>query len=384
MSITVAMEINEESNLVYKKESGHMKKTYPCVEVDLAKLTHNVKTILAMCNEKHIDVSMVTKVFCAQRPIVEAILQAGIKSVADSRVLNLKEIYDLDCTKIMLRIPMGSEVHNVVQYSDLSFNSELATITKLGLAAKDLNKTHNIVLMVDLGDLREGVLIPDVIKTVEKIIEIDNVNLIGLGTNLSCYGGVIPDKANLGKLIELKLDVEKTFGLTLSVISGGNSSSLYMVMNNTMPKEINQLRIGESIVLGRESAYGRPVPNCYEDAFILKGEIIEIKSKPTLPRGIIGMDAFGNKPNFKDKGIRKRAIIAVGRQDIRLEGLIPIDKNISTFGASSDHLIIDATDCEKELIVGDIVDFKIDYGCLLAAMTSPYVEKYYHHLKNPC
>ena len=231
--------------------------------------------------------------------------------------------------------------------------------------------------MVDLGDLREGVLIKDVNSTVEEIIKSDNIKLIGLGTNLTCYGGVIPDRENLGKLIELKLDVEKTFGLSLPVISGGNSSSLYMAMDDTMPKEINQLRIGESIVLGRETAYGVAVPNCHEDAFILRGEIIEIKSKATVPTGNIGMDAFGNKPSYEDKGIRRRAIVAVGRQDIRLEGLTPVDTDISIFGASSDHLILDVTDSKNELTVGDIVDFKIDYGCLLAAMTSTYVEKYY-------
>jgi predicted amino acid racemase len=354
-----------------------MKKIYPCVEVDLAKLTHNVKNVLAMCNEKHINVTSVTKVFCASNPIVEAILRAGVKSVADSRIMNLKKMKDLNCNKMMLRIPMISEAYEVAKYSDVSLNSELATIVKLGVAARDLNKNHNIILMVDLGDLREGVLVEDVSSVIKEIIKIDNISLIGLGTNLTCYGGVIPERENLGVLIKLKEEMEKSFGLCLPVISGGNSSSLYMVMNDTMPKEINQLRIGESIVLGRETAYGLPVPNCYADSFILKGEIIELKSKQTLPRGTIGMDAFGNKPDFEDKGIRKRAIIAVGRQDIRLEGLTPMDKNISIFGASSDHLILDVTECEKELKVGDIVDFEIDYGCLLAAMTSPYVEKYY-------
>lgn len=356
-----------------------MKKTYPCVEVDLAKLTHNVKKVLAMCNEKNINVTSVTKVFCANKPIVGAILRAGVKSVADSRIMNLKKIEDLNCNKMMLRIPMISESYEVAKYSDVSLNSELSTIVKLGVAAKDLNKIHNIILMVDLGDLREGVLVDDVSSIIKEIIKIDNINLIGLGTNLTCYGGVIPERENLGVLIKLKEEMEKNFGLSLPVISGGNSSSLYMVMNDTMPKEINQLRIGESIVLGRETAYGLPVPNCYDDAFILKGEIIELKSKPTLPTGTIGMDAFGNKPDFKDEGIRKRAIIAVGRQDIRLEGLTPMDAKISVFGASSDHLILDVTDSEKDLTVGDIVDFKIDYGCLLAAMTSPYIEKYYNN-----
>jgi predicted amino acid racemase len=356
-----------------------MSKIYPCVEVDLEKITHNAKTILDLCNKKNIVVAAVTKVFCASNPIAEAMLRGGVTGFADARISNLKKLKDLSSKKLMIRIPMISEASEVVRYSDTSLNSELATIRALNLAAKDLNKTHNILLMVDLGDLREGILIQDVATTVEEIIKLDNIKLIGLGTNLTCYGGVIPDRENLGKLIKLKLDLEKNFGLSLSVISGGNSSSLYMVMNDTMPEEINQLRIGESIVLGRETAYGVAVPNCYEDAFILKGEIIEIKSKATVPTGNIGMDCFGSKPEFEDKGIRKRAIIAVGRQDIRLEGLTPMDENISIFGASSDHLILDVTDSKKELTVGDIVNFKIDYGCLLAAMTSPYVEKYYNN-----
>ena len=356
-----------------------MKKNYPCVVVNLKKLTHNAKTILNMCDKKHIEVTSVTKVFCAQLPIVEAILEAGITRVADSRMLNLKKIKDLNCKKMLLRIPMISEVCEVVDYSDCSLNSEIDTIRELGVAAKNSNKTHNIILMVDIGDLREGVLIEDVVSIVREILKLDNIKLIGIGTNVTCYGGVIPDVENLGRLIKIKSDIEKTFSISLSVISGGNSSSLYMAMNDTMPEEINQLRIGESIVLGRETSFGLTVPNCHEDVFILSGEIVEIKSKPTVPTGAIGMDAFGNIPHFEDKGIRKRAIIALGRQDIRVEGLIPLDTDISIFGASSDHLILDVTDSKKELKVGDVVDFKIDYGCLLAAMTSPYVEKYYNN-----
>jgi len=356
-----------------------MGKKYPCVEVDLKKLTHNVKTILVMCKKKHIDVAAVTKVYCAEMPIVEAILEAGVTQVADSRILNLKKLKDLNCKKMLLRIPMISEASEVVKYSDCSLNSEIDTIVSLSKVAKESNKIHNIILMVDLGDLREGVLVDDVVSIVSKIVKLDNIKLIGIGTNVTCYGGIIPDSENLGKLINLKLEIEKTFDLKLSVISGGNSSSLYMVINDTIPKEINQLRIGEAIVLGRETSFGKPVPNCYDNAFILRGEIVEIKSKPTVPTGTIGMDAFGNRPSFEDKGIRKRAIVAIGRQDIRVEGLTPLDNDISIFGASSDHLILDVTDSKKQLIVGSIVEFKIDYGCLLATMTSPYIEKFYNN-----
>lgn len=354
-----------------------MRKRYPCVEVDLSKVTHNAKEILSMCSKKGINIIGVTKVFCAETSIVQALLDGGITHIGDSRIQNLKKAKDLNCKKTLLRISMESEAEEVVRYSDISMNSELNTIELLAKTAKNLDKIHNIVLMVDVGDLREGVLEEDVIGVVEEILKLENIKLVGLGTNVTCYGGVLPDQNNLGKLIDLKNDIKNLFNIELPIISGGNSSSLYMVMNNTISKEINQLRIGEGIVLGRETAFGQPIPNCYDDAFILKGEIVEIKNKPTVPKGTIGMDAFGQRPHFEDKGIRKRAIVAIGRQDIKVDGLIPLDKNISIFGASSDHLILDVTDSARQFKVGDIVDFKMDYGCLLAAMTSAYVQKYY-------
>lgn len=354
-----------------------MRKEYPCVEVKLSKITHNVKQVLSMCNAKGIEVIGVTKVFCAESPIIQAMLRGGITQVGDSRIQNLKKIKDMKCRKMLLRISMESEVEDVVKYSDVSLNSELDTIKALSKAARRLNKFHNIILMVDVGDLREGVLVEDVIPTAQEIFKLDNINLVGLGTNVTCYGGVLPDRDNLGKLVKLKRQIKELFNIELPLISGGNSSSLYMVMENTMPKGINQLRIGEAIVLGRETSFGKSIPNCYDDAFILKGEIVEIKNKPTVPTGRIGMDAFGQTPHFEDKGIRRRAIIALGRQDVKVDGLIPLDENISIFGASSDHLIIDVTDSKKSFKVGDIVEFKMDYGCLLAAMTSQYVKKYY-------
>ncbi|WP_125154365.1 ornithine racemase Orr [Clostridium rectalis] len=354
-----------------------MRKQYPCVEVNLSKITHNARQILSMCKNRNINVIGVTKVFCAQIPIVEALLKGGINCVGDSRIQNLKRMKKLDCHKMLLRISMESEAEKVVKYSDVSLNSELETIKVLSKKAKQFKLQHNIILMVDIGDLREGVLIEDALDIVKEIIKLDNINLIGIGTNVTCYGGVIPDKNNLNKLVSLRNDIKNIYNLNLPIISGGNSSSLYLVMNNTIPKEVNQLRIGEGIVLGRETSFGYAIPNCYDDAFVLKGEIVEIKDKPTVPTGKIGMDAFGNTPRFQDKGIRKRAIVAVGRQDIKVDGLFPLDKNISIFGASSDHLILDVTDSINILKVGDIIEFKMDYGCILAAMTSNYVKKYY-------
>jgi len=353
-----------------------MKKEYPCIEVTLNKITHNVSEISKLCREKGIDIVGVSKVFCARKEIVNAMLEGGINVIGDSRLENLKKLKDVNCKKLLLRIPMESHAAEVVKYSDISLNSEYETIAVLSKAAKRVNKVHNIILMIDLGDLREGVLESDVLTTVEKILKLPNIMLSGIGTNLTCYGGVIPDKTNLGKLISLKEAIKDKFNIELPIVSGGNSSSLYAVIDNSIPEGINQLRIGEGIVLGRETAYGKDIPNCYKDAFILKGEIIEIKDKPSIPIGNIGLDAFGETPHFKDKGIMKRAIVALGRQDIAPEGLKPLDGEIEVIGASSDHLILDITNSCIKYEVGDVVDFTIDYGCLLRAMTSPYIKKY--------
>jgi predicted amino acid racemase len=354
-----------------------MKKEYPCIEVNLNKVTENTGEIIKICRQKNIQVVGVSKVFCGRLPIVMAMINGGIEIVGDSRIENLKKIQKLKCRKMLLRIPMESHAAEVVRYCDISLNSELDTITKLSEAASKINKLHHIILMIDLGDLREGVLEEDVDSTVNSILKLSNIKLCGLGTNLTCYGGVIPDKINLGKLVQLNDSIKEKYGIELSIISGGNSSSLYAVLDGSIPEGINQLRIGEAIILGRETAFGSEVPNCHNDAFILKGEIIEIKEKPSVPIGEIGVNAFGEIPRFENKGIIKRAIVALGRQDIVPEGMEPLDKNAYILGASSDHLIVDISKSLIAYKVGDVMHFTMSYACLLAAMTSPYVRKYY-------
>ncbi|WIF94390.1 ornithine racemase Orr [Caminicella sporogenes] len=349
----------------------------PRLEIELSKIRHNTKTLVKLCNKQGIDLAGVTKVFCAIPEVAEAMVESGVKVLADSRIENLKKLKNINCPKMLLRLPMVSQVHEVVKYADISLNSEIKTIEKLSEEALKLGKVHNVILMLDLGDLREGVWagINNVEEIVEKILKLKGVKLIGIGTNLTCYGGVIPSKENLGKLQEIAEKISKKFDIELKIISGGNSSSIHLVQKNEMPMRINNLRLGESIVLGRETAYGNIIENTYQDAFKLVAEVIELKEKPSVPIGEIGMDAFGNKPTFEDKGIRKRAILAIGRQDVNPDNLIPVDEKIEILGASSDHLIVDVTDSEKKYKVGDEIIFNLEYGGLLQLATSEYVYK---------
>lgn len=229
--------------------------------------------------------------------------------------------------------------------------------------------------MVDLGDLREGVLKEDVIPIVEQIVKLEGIRLRGIGTNLTCYGSVIPTPDILEELVEIKNSINKKFNLNLDIVSGGNSSSLYLVQNGLIPREITQLRIGEAIVLGRETAFGDRIPHTYDDVFTLEAQIVELKEKPSYPRGILGMDAFGERQVYVDRGIMKRAILAIGRQDVNMNDLIPIDSSIELIGSSSDHLIVNVTNSTYPYKVGDIIKFKLRYGGILSCSTSEYVEK---------
>ncbi len=187
--------------------------------------------------------------------------------------------------KVLLRLPMKSQAEDVVKYADISLNSEIETIEVLGQEAIKQGKTHNIVLMTDLGDLREGFLPKDVDSAVEKILKIEGIKLYGLGVNLTCYGGVVPDDKNLGQLCDIAGHIEKKFDVKLEMITGGNSSSFYLLDKGTMPDKVNNLRMGEIIVLGRETAYGDAIEGTYDDAFKLQAEIVEVKTKGSVPIG---------------------------------------------------------------------------------------------------
>lgn len=348
---------------------------YPLLEVNLTKLEHNTRTLNGVCKAHKINTMAVTKCFCALEPMVEAIVAGGVDFLADSRVENLEKMKGFDLPKVLLRLPMASEVDRVVASVDISNNSELATIRLLDAEAAKQGKTHGIILMVDLGDLREGIWPTDVHGTVEEILKLKNIKLVGLGVNLTCYGGVIPDENNLGQLCAIATDIEKKFGIQLDIVSGGNSSSYYMLERNKMPAKVNNLRLGEALVLGRETAYGADLDNAHQDIFTFKAQIIELKEKQSVPIGAIGVDAFGNTPTYTDRGVRKRAILGIGKQDVNPDYLILKDEKLIILGASSDHLILDVTDSATGYQVGDVVEFGVDYGSLLQLMTSPYVEK---------
>ncbi len=356
---------------------------YPRINIDLNKLKHNANTLCRMAQDCGIgDLAFVTKVFCADKEMVLTLAQTPCRYLADSRIENLANYPDTDKLRILLRLPMLSQVEDVVRYSDISFNSEKATLTALSHAAGELGTQHKVVLMIDMGDLREGVFF----KEEERILELadyvekdPNLILFGTAFNLTCYGSVLPTQENLTEFLTITQKIEKRIGRKLEFISGGNSSSVSLLLLDQENLPFNNLRLGESLVLGRETAYEKDLDGLYQDIFTLEAELVEIQDKPSYPIGQIGVNAFGEKAEYTDLGIRRRAIAAIGRQDMDCDGLIPLDPGISVVGASSDHLILDISDCTESLQVGDTVHFKMNYSALLRGFTSNYVKRTYIH-----
>ena len=349
----------------------------PKLTINVRKIEHNAALLCQTAKRHGVDIFGVAKGMCGPEEVSRALVRGGCVGIGDSQVATLKRLrgLDLGVPLMLLQLPAISNVKDVVNAADISLNSEFATCEALSAAAGKQGLKHQVLLMVDVGDLREGVWPGDLMPLVKQVSRLPHIEIYGIGTNLACFGGVIPEQDNLAQLLDVAHQAAEYLGRKL-VVSGGNSSSLKLLFSGKLPPGINNLRIGEGILLGREAIAREPLPGTHQDTCVLTVEVIEVKEKPSRPIGTIGQDAFGNIPKFEDRGLRRRAILDIGRQNVAVEGLVPRLPGAIIIGASSDHLVMDVHD-SPPLSVGDKVELDINYAALLVASTSPFVEKEY-------
>ena len=320
------------------------------------------------------SVTGVTKATLGCPEIAVELLGAGVTAIGESRIENIEAMRRAGVTAPMtlIRSPMLSQAARVVEHAELSLNTELDVLDRLSTFAQVQRRRHGVILMVELGDLREGILPRDLESVVRQTLRFPNLDLRGIGTNLACQSGVTPDDRNMAELSSLASSLESKLGITLDIVSGGNSANLDWALAAADVGRINDLRLGESILLGCEPLRRRPIDGLHTDAFTLVAEVIEAKSKPTRPWGEINQTAFGPQPLQPDRGSIVRTILALGRQDVDPAGLTGPD-GMEILGASSDHLVVDAGAAAPK--VGAEVRFQLDYSALLRAMTSPFVTR---------
>lgn len=327
---------------------------YPKIIINLDKIKQNTKHAVSVCAKSGIEVVGVTKA-CLGDPIVaEAMLEGGVNIIGDSRLPNLRRLKDagVKTPLMMLRLPMLSEAKDITEVADFSLNSDLMVMEALGRAAADRGRRHGVVIMVDMGDDREGLRPEDVAKTVSLSARFTGINVMGLGANVTCLAGFMPTPDQMSRLSRLARETSRPTGVKLSIISGGNSSAWDLAAAGTIPGGVNQLRFGEALLLGRETAQGRIIEGMHQDAFKITTEIIEC-----IPE--------------RDS----HHIAALGKQDIDVSALDPVDGSWRIIKASSDHLVLKREGPPAR--PGSLVSFIPGYESLLRAMTSPYVTKTY-------
>lgn len=350
-----------------------MEKQYPRLVCDLKLLEKNAREVATRCHAAGITLAGVVKGVNSRLPMVERFLKGGCDQLASSRMEQIRALKEAfpDTPAMLVRVPMLCELEEVARWCDYSLQSDLDVLRELDRVCGRLGVRHKVVLMADLGDLREGWWDRDemVAAAVEVEERLKNLELAGVGTNLGCYGAIVPTVEKMEELCDIAGRIEGAIGRKLEIVSGGATSSFQRVHFGDMPKGINHLRVGEGILLCYDLQNEWRLPGLEylsNHVFTIQTQVLECRDKPSYPVGERAIDAFGNRPEYEDLGIRRRALVGIGKLDVGdPKRMIPKESGIQVMGDSSDHTILDVTECARPLKAGDVVEFDLTYGELL-------------------
>lgn len=344
------------------------------------KLRENHEFLTKQMADNNIEWAIVTKLLCGTVAFLKEVMSLGNHAYCDSRLSNLATIRGINpnAETIYIKPPAHENVEDVIDYANISFNTEFSTLKQLSDMAVSKGKTHGVIIMIELGDLREGIMGDHLIDFYQKIFQLPNIDVVGLGTNLNCLHGVMP---SADKLIQLSLYaqmIELKFGKKLKYISGGTSVVIPLINEKQLPKGINHFRIGETLYYGVDLFEEKKIEGMHDDVFELHSQIIEITKKPMIPIGETAANPSGELFDIDEekRGLESyRALIDVGLLELDKRYLEPEDLDIEVIGASSDMMAIDLGTNPKNYKTGDYLQFKTPYMGALGLMNSPYIVK---------
>lgn len=351
------------------------------IQLDRHKLQHNYNYLNTLFKSRNIEWGVVSKVLCGNIPFIKELIALGVKEIHDSRISNLKIVKTLqpDIQTVYIKPPAQRSIRRIVKYADVSFNTEIDTIKMLSEEAGRQKKIHKIIIMIEMGDLREGVMGEDLIEFYGTILHLPNIEIAGIGTNLNCLNGVMPTQDKLIQLSLYKQLIEAKFNISIQWVSGGTSVAIPLILKNARPMAVNHFRIGEALFFANDLFTGKLIKGMESDVFKLYAEVIEITEKPDTPTGELGENVAGHTFEVSDNQDLSqsslRAILDVGLLDMQPQYLEPDDPNITIVDASSDMLVMDITHSTANYKIGDLISFKMRYMGALYLLNSNYIEK---------
>ena len=345
------------------------------------KLIENYTFLDALFKERNINWGVVTKLLCGNTIYIQEVIDLGVMEMHDSRISNLKKIKKLkpSIQTVYIKPPSKLNIEKIVQYADVSFNTEIYTIKLLSEESKKQNKTHKIIIMIEMGDLREGVLGEELMSFYEQVFSLPNIEIRGIGTNLNCLSGVMPTQDKLIQLSLYKQLIEAKFNVKIPWVSGGTSVAIPLMLKNIRPMAVNHFRVGEALFFGKDLFTGETMEGMHNDTFKLFAEIIEITEKSNIPSGELGENVAGNtfeiQENVDLSETSLRAILDFGLLDMQPQYLKPTDDAINIIDSSSDMTVIDISFSKNKYQVGDLVSFDLQYMGALYLLNSNYIDK---------
>lgn len=344
------------------------------------KLQENYNYLDHLFKSNDIKWGITTKLLCGNTDYLKEVADLGIGEMHDSRISNLRKIKEIDpeVLTIYIKPPPRDIIESVVKYADASLNTELTTLHALSEEAQRQDTVHKVIVMIEMGDLREGVMREDLINFYEKVFELPAIEVIGIGTNLNCMHGVMPDEDKLIQLALYKQIISLQFDKEIPLVSGGTTVTIPLLLRDQLPKGINHFRVGEALFFGKDLFSDGTIEGMHNDVLELYSQIIEIAEKPKVPSGDLGKNPQGKVANIDKDEYGKtsyRAILDIGYLDINPDHLINIHDDVRIADASSDMLILDVGDNKNNYEVGDFIRFRMKYMGALGIMNSDYIDK---------
>lgn len=350
------------------------------LELYRSKLKHNFDFLDGFLKAENKEWAVVSKLVCGNKAYLQELIQLGITQFCDSRVSNLRMIKQLAplSQTVYIKPPARRSIKSIVRYADVSFNTELDTIERLSEEALNQGKVHKIIVMVEMGDLREGVMGEELLKFYGSLFGLKGVAIMGIGANLNCLSGVLPTQDKYIQLSLYKQLIEAHFNITIPWITAGTSIILPLLGRKQIPASINHFRIGETLFFGADLLNGGTIAGMKTDVIKLFAEIIEISEKPKVPIGYLAENPSGEKVDVAESDYGQsayRAIVDIGLLDITIDFIKPTDEALEIVGASSDMLILDLGSQFDHYQVGDLIEFRLSYMGALGIFNSNYIEK---------
>lgn len=350
------------------------------IKMNRESLRHNFNFLKVLFDKHELHWGVVSKLLCGNELFIRELIDLGVREIHDSRVSNLRKVKEInpEVQTVYIKPPAKENVENVIRYADVSMNTEYYTLQWLSEEAQKQKRVHKVIIMIETGDLREGVMGDHLIDFYSKVFELPNIEIIGIGTNLNCLHGVMPSQDKLIQLSLYKQIIELKFNRKIPWISGGTSVTIPLIMNRQIPKGVNHFRVGETLYFGVNLFEDKLIPGMKEDVFEFAAQIIEITEKPMVPMGELGANPQGDVMEV-DTALygqtHYRAILDVGLLDLDPKYIVPLKDNYEVVGASSDMLVLDLRKNNSKLKVGDMLRFRLKYMGALQLLNSDYVEK---------